>query len=339
MKLPKARQLPSGQWYMQIMVDGKRHNGTFETEEDALYWAAGLKTKSIESEQSPRNLTVGAAFDRYIESRSSILSPATKRGYKNIRKNQLESIEKIKLYDLTQEKIQRWVNKLSKEHSPKTVANAHGLLSGVLAEYRPSMRVCTTLPQKDKVEIQIPSEADIKAILSAAKGTKYELPILLGVWLGLRESEIIGLKWDCIDGDYITIKRAVVLGDDGPVEKKTKTTSGTRKVRLPKYIKDKFEALPHNDENIFHMSGKAIYSGFVRCCQKAGVQHYRFHDLRHLNASAMLAVGIPNAYSKKRMGHKTENMLRNVYQHSIKEKEQAYDDGIDSYFAELFDNK
>lgn len=339
MKIPKARQLPSGQWYMQIMVDGKRYNGTFDTEDDALYWAAGLKTKSIESEQSPRNLTVGSAFDRYIESRSSILSPSTKRGYQNIRNNQIKDIEKIKLYDLTQEKIQRWVNKLAKDHSSKTVANAHGLLSAVLAEYRPSMRVCTTLPQKDKAEIQIPSEADIKAILAAAKGTKYELPILLGVWLGLRESEIVGLKWDCIDGDYMIIRRAVVIGDDGPAEKKTKTTSGKRRIKIPEYIKEKIETIPHDGENIFPMSGKAIYSGFVRCCEKAGVQHYRFHDLRHMNASAMLAVGVPNAYSKKRMGHKTENMLKNVYQHSIKEKEQGYDSEIDNYFSSLFANK
>ena len=44
--------------------------------------------------------------------------------------------------------------------------------------------------------------------------------------------------------------------------------------------------------------------------QKAGIQHYRFHDLRHINASVMLALGIPNKYAEERMGHATDNMLK-----------------------------
>ena len=83
-------------------------------------------------------MTVGAAVDRYIESKSSILSPSTVLGYKRTKKR-MEDIIGVQLNDLTQEKIQRWVNQL---------ANAHGLLSAVLKEYRPSMTLRTTLPSK-----------------------------------------------------------------------------------------------------------------------------------------------------------------------------------------------
>lgn len=93
----------------------------------------------------------------------------------------MEDIIGVQLNDLTQEKIQRWVNQLAKDHSPKTVANAHGLLSAVLKEYRPSVTLRTTLPSKVKAEIQIPSEAEIRAILKGCRGTKYELPIMLAV--------------------------------------------------------------------------------------------------------------------------------------------------------------
>ena len=92
-------------------------------------------------------MTVGAAVDRYIESKSSILSPSTVLGYKRTKKR-MEDIIGVQLNDLTQEKIQRWVNQLAKDHAPKTVANAHGLLSAVLKEYRPSMTLRTTLPSK-----------------------------------------------------------------------------------------------------------------------------------------------------------------------------------------------
>lgn len=39
---------------------------------------------------------------------------------------------------------------------------------------------------------------------------------MLAVWLGLRQSEILGLEWRDIDGDTLKIRRAIVLGEDGP---------------------------------------------------------------------------------------------------------------------------
>ena len=145
MRLPEPKKLPSGNWRIQVLVDGKRVGRTFPTKEEAEYWAAGLKTKIMEENRSPWKMTVGAAVDRYIESKSSILSPSTVLGYKRTKKR-MEDIIGVQLNDLTQEKIQRWVNQLAKDHSPKTVANAHGLLSAVLKEYRPSMTLRAATP-------------------------------------------------------------------------------------------------------------------------------------------------------------------------------------------------
>lgn len=336
MRLPKPKQKENGKWLIQVMVDGKRQGKEFDTEDEALYWASGIKTNQIENEIKPINLTVEKAIDKYIETKSSILSPSTIKGYKGIKKNRLGTIKTTKLADLTQEKIQRWVNSLAKNHSPKTVANAHGLLSAILNEYNPSLTVRTTLPKKIRPDIQIPSEADLIAIINTSKGTKYELPIALAIWLGLRQSEIVGLTWDCIDGDTIHIKQAIVEGENGPVKKGTKSYSGKREIRIPKHIKDLLNDAPHNGDRIVNLSGKAIYSGFSRICQKAGTPHFRFHDLRHANASVMLAIGVPDKYSMKRMGHATNNMLKTTYQHTIKEKEKEFDDKIDSEFEKLF---
>lgn len=334
MRIPEPKQLPSGKWYIQIMVDGKRYNQAFDTREEAIYWASGLKTKSIEDSRSPLSLTVSAAVDRYIESKSSILSPSTIRGYRTI-KPLMASIGNTQLNDLTQEKVQRWVNQLAKEKTPKTIQNAHGLLSAVLREYRPSMALRTTLPHKVKVEVKIPSEAEIRAMMLACEGTRYELPIMLAIWLGLRQSEILGLKWSDVEGDYLHIRRAIVIGEEGPEEKGTKTYSGTRKVHIPSYLADLLGRQPKDKEHIVNMSGKAIYSGFSRICEKAGIPHYRFHDLRHVNASIMLAAGVPDKYSMKRMGHATNNMLKTTYQHTIKEREIEYDKVIEERIEQI----
>ena len=339
MRIPEPKQTKAGKWYMQLMVDGVRYNRTFDSREDALYWASGLKTKSAQDARAPRHLSVGEATDKYIESKNSVLSPSTLLGYKKIRKNSMGDLQGVRLQDLTQERVQRWVNRLAKEKSPKTVQNAHGLLSAVLDVYLPSLKLNTTLPQKIRHEILIPSLEDLRKILQSCQGTKYELPVMLAVLLGLRQSEILGLRWEDIDGDYLNVRRAIVMGEDGQVEKTTKTFSGTRRVHIPAYLKPLLEAQPHTGNHIVKMSGKAVYSGFSRICEKAGVRHYRFHDLRHVNASAMLASGIPSTYSKQRMGHSTDHMLKTVYYHTIKEEEVAYDAKIEQYLAEIMPDK
>lgn len=336
MKIPTAKKLKSGNWRVQLMINGQSLSITAPTKKEAEREAAALKSGAKKASANVP-FTLNAAFDRYIESKSVVLSPATIAGYRRIQKNLLPMIADERVDALTQEKVQKWVNALTREgKKPKTIYNAHGLLNAVLAEYRPGFALHTTLPQKEKVEIRIPSEAETAAIFSACKGTKYELPILLAVWLGLRASEIRGLKWEDIDGDRILIRRAIVVGENGPVEKGTKTYSGTRKLRLPLYLKDLIDQQDKNNPYIVPMSGHAMYNGFERICEKAGLPHFRFHDLRHMNASVMLAEGIPDKYSMKRMGHASNNMLKTTYQHTIKEKEQEYDQIIDSRFEKLF---
>ena len=115
MKIPEPIKLPSGKYRIQIMVDRKRVGNTFDTAEEARFWASGIKTKMVEAQKPVRRLTVGEAADRYIETRSEVLSPSTIAGYKRIRKNLMKDIENIVLADLTQERVQRWVNRLSRE--------------------------------------------------------------------------------------------------------------------------------------------------------------------------------------------------------------------------------
>ena len=94
--------------------------------------------------------------------------------------------------------------------------------------------------------------------MKRCKGTKYELPIMLAVWLSLRQSEILGLEWRDIDGDTLKIRRAIVLGEDGPTQKGTKTYSGTRPLHIPAYIRELLDRQPRSGDRIVNMTGKSI---------------------------------------------------------------------------------
>lgn len=331
---PRPIELPSGKWRCQVMVAGKRIDVIEDDPTVAHARALAVKAGLLEEKRPASELTVGEAIDRYIESKDAVLSPSTVAGYKRVRENALQDIMSIRLSELSQERIQRAVNKMAKDKSSKSVRNAHGLLSAVLAEYKPDMVLRTTLPQKQKPEISIPTDEDIGHIMQAVVGTEIELPVLLAIWLGLRVSEIRGLTWSCISGDIIHIKQAIVEGENGPEVKGTKTYSGDRKLRLPPYLSSLIERQPRTDDYIVHMSGQAIYKRFVRLCEKEGLPHFRFHDLRHANASVMLALGVPDKYAMERMGHASNNMLKTVYQHTMKSKQEEVADMVDDYFTE-----
>lgn len=327
---PKPIELPSGSWRCQVSVNGKRESVVDADPMVARAKALALRANLVSANAPIPSLTIGAAMDRYIESKDAVLSPATVAGYKRIRKNALQGIMNVKLAALTQEKVQREINAMAKQKSPKSIRNAHGLLSAVLAEYRPEMVLRTTLPQKRRYDAAIPSGEDIEIIIQAAHGTKMELPVLLAIWLGLRVSEIRGITKDCITGNILHIKQAIVDAEDGPQLKGTKSYSGDRKIRVPDYIKELILAQP--GEYAVPLTGQAIYKRFSRLCEKAGLPHYRFHDLRHANASVMLALGVPDKYAMERMGHATSNMLKMVYQHTMRSKQEEVADVVDSYF-------
>ena len=62
-----------------------------------------------------------------------------------------------------------------------------------------------------------------------------------------------------------------------------------------------------------------------------------FHDLRHLNASVMLALGVPDKYAMERGGWSSNNVLKSVYQHTFSTERKQVDDRIDRYFRDAFE--
>ena len=345
MKTPKATKLKSGNWRVQVQVNGKRYSCTGETKKEAQEKAKQVYAGAEIKKRNP--LTVGEAIDKYIETKKGVLSPSTIKGYLSVRKNYFKEIMDINLSDLTQADIQLAVSAASTEgKSPKTIRNAHGLLAAALDEFAPDFSLRTRLPQKQKSEIRIFSEDEMAKVWNAAKGSKYEIAILLASWMGLRMSEVRGVKFCDIQDGRLHVHTAIVSGPDGDVEKGPKTESGDRWIKIPSTILNKISAEfterygEMNDENIQNYicpyAAITIYKNFIDICKKAKVEPCRFHDLRHFSASEAHALGVPDKYSMRRMGHKTDNMLKTVYQHTMKDKEDEFGDLIDKKMEQLY---
>ena len=176
-------------------------------------------------------------------------------------------------------------------------------------------------------------------VLKAVIGSDVELPCLMAIWLGLRMSEIRGVrKSDIIDG-VLTVNEVIVKVERQDVVKsQTKTYDSRRQIRLPQFLLRKIEALPEDQDHVVELSDTVIYKHFVKLIAAANLPHMTFHDLRHLNASVMLALGVPDKYAMERGGWSSPNIMKSVYQHTFSAERQAIDEKIDNYFESALDS-
>ncbi len=335
MKIPEPQKLASGSWRVRVLVDGRRISITKPTKKACLAEAAALKTGIKKAKRTPENITLEQAYKEHIENNKDIWSPSTVAGYNRLKKNTFQDLMAYQLKNITPEMIQKEINKMQRQKkSPKYLSNAVGFLKSILKIYAPSIELADLMtPQKRKPDLRMLDDNEIRSVLQVAKGTEMELPILLALWLGMRLSEIRGIKRKDIHKGQIHICRAVVDDTNGkPIEKGTKTYSGDRWIALPEYIESLITDGDPN-EYIVSLSGQAIYKRFSRLLEKAGVSHCRFHDLRRANAAAMIRLGVDSKYAQQRNGWSTDYMYKQVYAYTMPDRMEEINSAIDGYFG------
>lgn len=340
----QATRLPSGKWrckanYTDEQGHYKAKSFTRDTKRAAELAAAAFVVEQ-KHDAKPENATLGELVDRFIDSRSNLLSPSTIVGYRKIRRTAFQSIVDCRIGLLTKQQYQKAINEYSQGRAYKTVLSAHSLFNQVMKDNGISIGDGVLLPQKEKDPIDIPTIEEVEKLLTQTAGTRLELYCLLAVCLGLRKSEIIALQWKDIDlvNKTISINKARVKDEFGTyVVKATKTSEGTRTLHLPEHLTKALGDEREPNEYVISDSPDALDSLYKRLQKKLDFP-YNFHALRHFYASVMLQIGIPNKYAKARMGHATEDMLQNVYQHIFNTKQEEYDVALDDFYAQTFFN-
>ena len=334
--MAQAKKLKSGNWrVLEYVGKGITKSGyksfTAPTKKEAEYMASEfcMKHKARPGEVT---MAVGEAIDRYIESKSNVLSPSTIREYKQIRKNSLPDLMNIPLNRLSNHLIQEAFNAEAKTKSPKTLRNIRGLLTSSLSVFLPEFRVNVTLPQKVRPTINIPTANEIEALKSEADPDML-IAIRLAAELGLRRSELCALTSDDLKNGKVNICKAVVQNENKEwIIKKPKSYAGFRTIEMPKNL---FKIISNRTGQIITVNPNVLTKRFDDLQKRVwGKIKFRFHDLRHYHASLMLALGIPNKYAMERMGHSTDNMLKTVYQHTMAEKSKEFADIINSHFEQ-----
>ena len=346
--MAKAKKLKSGNWNIRVFdyrdENGKQHFTSFTapTKLECEY-----KAKAYQRDNPHRTpaqeMTVGAAVDRYIEL-SQVLSPTSTTGYKKIRENAFLELMEVPVKKLNNVTVQKAINaecsrvnsRTGKTISAKTVHNEWGLVSASLKKIC-NMSFEVSLPRIKKDRKQYP---DPQAVLEAILDCPAKLPCLLSMWCTFSMSELLGIKCSSIRDGCIYIDQVRVYTENGWVEKSiAKNATRNRVQQLPQYLMDLITQEPAFQEYIasgkdgylFPMTRSAIYNAWTRTAQKYGLD-LSFHDLRHMSASIMLQLNIPEKYAQERGGWSTSNVMKTVYQHTFSAQRIAVDSVINDYF-------
>lgn len=340
-----AKKLSSGAYralvYSHTDENGKRHYESFTapTKSEANQLASEFQRNRARMADS-RNWTLGEAINAYIDTKRLVLSPATIQGYEKIRKHNFQHLMDIPLKKITNKMLQAAVfaelerkpqNRKSAGMSVKSVKNAYGLIGSALSRYNPGVIYSVEFPKTPRKIRTLPLPEEIFA---AVKGSKIELAVLLAMWLSFTESEIRGLtKSKSIDGDYITIREVVIVIDGVDVRKEmAKEETRNRRHRIPPYIKTLIDETP--GDILVPYVPSVLLRNLKRLLREAGLPEITFHDLRHVNASLMAMLQIPDKYAQERGGWKTDYIMKTVYTETFSAERRRVDDIIDSYFAD-----
>ncbi len=336
-KIPKARQLPSGMWTVQLRINGESISITREKENLVIAEAMAIKNGIIKAKSAKAKKKVTEAIDDYISCRSNVLSPATIRGYRFIQRGRFQSMMHKDIGSVTQAQWQRAVNAEAKLCSAKTLQNAWRFLSSVIVEAT-GEKITVRLPQVKPNEHPFLTPDQIPAFVEAVHGMPVEIPALLAL-SSLRRSELLDLRWEQVDlkNGVITVSGSAVYGEGGVLvrKKENKNRNSTRLVPIIPPLRAALEAAQRKSDYVVTMSPAGMYQQINRICEKNGLPKVGIHGLRHSFASLAYHLNVPEKVAMEIGGWSNDQTMRKIYTHIAQQDVAAHA----KTFTAFFDNK
>ncbi len=309
----------------------------------------------------PSKETVGQWLDTWLETYVTYsVKPYTVDSYRRVCANYLiPALGRIPLSALTAPQIQKFYNSLlvEKKLNPKTVRNIHGILHRALHQavrlgmIRSNPTDLCDLPKTRRKEIQPLEQKDISAFLTALEGHPFEILYKVTLFTGMRQGEVLGLTWDCVDFDHSTLyvnkQLQKVPKADGPYILVPTKNSRSRVVTVAASVMSLLKRqrarqaemrllagqgwanelnLVFTNELGGHLVHEIVRRNFKEVTAAIGRPGVRFHDLRHTYAVVSIESGDDIKTVQSNLGHATAAFTLDVYGHvSQKMRQQSAD--------------
>jgi integrase len=310
----------------QAMTDADRgllfDAGNLTVEEYTIRWLA----------DSVRGTVRSATFERYEQITHKHIVPV---------------IGRVKLKALTPAHVRGlYRKKLEAGLSPRTVQYIHVTLHKALKQaVRDSLipRNSTEAvkpPQVRREELRPLTAEQVRRLFDAAKGDRLEALYVLAITTGLRQGELLGLKWDDVDLETGTlqVRRTLTTAKGGPVLSAPKTKGSRRSVKLSQTaleaLRNQLERQLREIDRVGSMwrenglifaseTGEPLKRHYITRHQfkpllkRAGLPQVRFHDLRHTCATLLLSKNVNPKVVSEMLGHATIAITLDTYSHVL----------------------
>jgi integrase len=333
------------------VVTGHRPDGTaiqerrtYTTKREAEVESAKLEADVARGAAGQgAKILLGKYLEEWLERSARRVRPITLAGYRYLVERCIATapLARVPLGKLTPAEVQRWIDKMPHAATARKARTILGIALneaerlGLVAS-NPIPR--TTPPAHTPKSGTAWSAEDTRRFLAVAADDGYSPFWHLAAYLGMRPSEIIGLRWTAVDLDAGTVRveRArPALGGKTFDSDDTKSPAGRRTLRLsPGLIlrlrthrtaqkeqrlmmgeRWKEHGLVCTSEVGTPLDPPALRHHFDHLCKQAGVVRIRIYDLRHTATSLMIDAGADLKAASEALGHSDPGITMRVYRH------------------------
>lgn len=338
-----------GRWCAQISIDGFRETKYFDSQAEALDWLRdmnnrkdrGLSAKGLKA-------SVDQFLRLWLESCKPTVKLKTWNQYEQMVRTHISpTLGNRKLTDLAPVMIQSLYSKKIEEGlSAYTVRRIHAVLHralkiavrwGYLATNPASV---VDKPKLNRKEMKVFSHEQVLIFLDQCRASRLFSLYYMAISTGLRQGELLGLKWEDLDWNEETIiirRQLQRISRMGLVFSDLKTFRGRRTLVLGpntmenlrdhtrrQSIEESFAGDRWHSNNLVFpstigtpMEPRNVIRDFKGVLGKAGLPDIRFHDLRHTAATLMLQEGIHPKLVQERLGHSSISITLDTYSHVL----------------------
>jgi integrase len=327
---PRAKRFPDGTgpvpdrpglFYVRYRDPSGARQKRYTREYDELLRLArdlnGVQARANPRAPTDRRITVAAMLDRWLVDAGNRLRPKTVRGYReHVTGYLVPALGSTRLVALRRADVDTMIADLRGRLSQSTVLGAFNVLhvalnwsiDAGLIERNPIARM--PRPRVQDVDIRPPSAAEVDAFLAAAVGHRLYPLFVVAARTGLRQGEILGLRW----GDVAwpdTLEVRGTLDRDSRMRGPTKTAESSTSVAMipavaaalhthrAAQLQERMRAGRRwaDPEQVFTtptgraLDGRAVTRELHRIQDAHELRRFRFHDFRHHLATAMLGRG------------------------------------------------
>lgn len=366
----KDKNAKTNPWYYVIEVreNGKRSRikkRGFRTQKEAkAAYAEAINTQAKGDLLKPSKLLYREYLKQYLETKKTTVKSSTLKTYAwLIEYHIIPLLGDHEIGKLSPAHIQKFYNGLIEQNklASENVQKIHTLINDSLKRaerwqlVNKNVAALVDRARMTKNQIQVWDKEQSQTFLWAAREDRLYIAFLLALTTGMRQSEILGLRWADVDIENKTLHIVQALSHDGKeLTTELTTRNAGRKVAIPGEVATTLKKHKSRQRGEFLILGRSgnnddlvvstsletpviprnLMRTFYRLIEKADVPKITFHELRHTHATLLLKENIHQKIVSERLGHADMRITLERYSHLLPDMQRDATDQFGRAFFE-----